>query len=172
MKKTFTIVVSVLLAVLGLLLTLATPAGWIFVALGVALVIYAAKYHSRPSAPAPRVYAPEAPHRSTRRSSNRSVKVVGVTFACNLDDTVDRQAILADMNDGDPVELQEYTYKGSPAFLVVDSASGLDIGNLPASVAEKLSGRSVSDAYVAEIGEFENESGDLIRYAKIAYSLK
>lgn len=62
-------------------------------------------------------------------------KVVGVTFQ-NKDGS-NRQEIIADCFDGQQLELEAYTYKGAPAYAVMDGYGG-QLGNLSAEIAQVL----------------------------------
>ena len=62
-------------------------------------------------------------------------KVVGVTFK-NKDGS-SRQEIIAECYGGQQLELEAYTYKGAPAYAVMDGYGG-QLGNLSAEIAHTL----------------------------------
>lgn len=64
-------------------------------------------------------------------------KVKGVTF--RNDDGTDRQTILARCYPGAPVEIQEYSWHGDPAYKVVSEFG--QIGVLSADLAQRISSR-------------------------------
>lgn len=66
-----------------------------------------------------------------------TAKVKGVTF--RNDDGTDRQAILARCYPGAPVEIQEYSWHGDPAYKVVSEFG--QIGVLSADLAQRISSR-------------------------------
>jgi len=189
MKRKILLVLSIVLVVLGLILCLATLTGLLFMALGVVGIIYSIKTHDQPvrrsavspspAAPSPRPTpapaaqpaAPVAPEGipSAKPRKRVTCKIAGVTFKCSLDRDEMRQDVLDGMAEGDPIEIKPYAYRGDPAFLLVDPATGLDFGNVPADVAEALAAfpDPVYEGYLAESGSFENENGDWISYGKV-----
>lgn len=64
-------------------------------------------------------------------------KVKGVTY--RNDDGTDRQTILARCYPGAPVEIQEYSWRGDPAYRVVSEFG--QIGVLSADLAQRISSR-------------------------------
>ena len=70
-----------------------------------------------------------------------TTKVKGVTF--RNDDGTDRQTILARCYPGAPVEIQEYSWHGDPAYKVVSEFG--QIGVLSADLAQRISSRYGDD---------------------------
>ena len=66
-------------------------------------------------------------------------KVAGVTFKCQKNKKENRQDILSSLTEVSPIDLEEYEYKGKPAYLVVDCISDLDIGTVPEDIANEIS---------------------------------
>lgn len=70
-----------------------------------------------------------------------TTKVKGVTY--RNDDGTDRQTILARCYPGAPVEIQEYSWHGDPAYKVVSEFG--QIGVLSADLAQRISSRYGDD---------------------------
>lgn len=89
--------------------------------------------------------------------------VAGVTFNCQKNRKEKRQDVIADMTEASPIELEEYEYRGKPAYLVIDSIADLDIGNVPKNIAaelyEKYDGYPVY-ADIVKIDTFMPDDGD------------
>lgn len=59
-------------------------------------------------------------------------KAAGVTFGCMFDDKFkDRQSVLKNTYDSDLVLLEEYVFKGEPAFALINRRLETDFGNVP-----------------------------------------
>ena len=121
--------------------------------------------------------APIPTHTPTIAKTERKViyktvfKVAGVTYKCKKDKEENRQDVLSGLSDGDFLLLEEYTYRGESAYLVVDYHSDLDIGNVPAPIAEKINneyyGRT-TEAEVYEIDSFyPDDKDEEIYYCKV-----
>ena len=80
---------------------------------------------------------PEPPKRKV--SYHKTFSVAGVTFDCIHNENYDnRQDVLNASRTEDKLVLEEYTYKGSPAFLIINERLGADIGNVPAWAVDKV----------------------------------
>ena len=166
---------------MSLILLIITPAGLIGIVFGIGLLVYSIKNKPLPEEPRQRITAAYVDTRtgpadppegmpSAKPRKRITTKVAGVTFRCGLDRSESRQEILNGIYDGDPVEIQEYEYKGSPAYYVIDPQTGLDFGNLPADVAMKISQIEdpIFEAYVTDRGSFDPDDGrDPIEYCEI-----
>lgn len=174
-NKKLMIVICAVLALMGLVLLLATPAGLIFIAGGIAGIIY----YARKKAPAPepvrasRNAAPEPIKVSPSRKAvmSRTTKVAGVTFACHLDREYYRQDVFNRMWEGEKLRVDRYKYKGAPALLLVDPLQDLDIGTVPADLAEEIDEKypyNEIEAYLVSMDSFwPDDSDDEITTAKV-----
>lgn len=112
----------------------------------------------------------ESPEKRTI-SYHRKFNVAGVTFSCKLDDSTSRQEMLEHCSKRDTFYLQEYVYDSKPAFLIVCHKNGLDIGCIPADMADKVSKYKERNYELKclDINCFENEYGKTIFYAKMQF---
>lgn len=167
---------------MSLVLLIVSKAGFIGIAIGVAVLVYCIKFYPqrRAEPESPKITAayvdthtgPAAPPEGIPSAKPRkqvTTKVAGVTFKCDLDRDEKRQDVLEGVYEGDYVEIQEYEYKGSPAFYVIDPQTGLDIGNLPSDVAQKISqfDNPIYEAYVTRRGSFEPDDRDPVEYCEV-----
>lgn len=89
-----------------------------------------------------------------KASYHRIVKVAGVTYGCiHPNGFCDRQDVIEKSKYTDKLILEEYQYKGAPAFLIINERLGADIGNVPAWAVDKI--KKKSELYDLE-GEFIN----------------
>ena len=97
--------------------------------------------------------------------------VSGVTYKCKKDRSLNRQDIISGLQDGDFLLLEEYEYKGEPAYLVIDYSSDMDIGSLPAKITEKINNEFYGSTTIVEVdsvGSFlPDDSTEEIYYCKI-----
>lgn len=105
---------------------------------------------SEPSAPIeraePAAHSEHITKPSRKVSWHLTFKVAGVTFDCTHGNNYcDRQEVLEESLETDKLTLEEYTYKGSPAFLIINDRLGADIGNVPAWAVERI--KEKSDIY-------------------------
>lgn len=102
-----------------------------------------------------------------------TIKVAGSTFKCHEDEDEDRQDIITGMSKYDVVKIKPYKYKRKPAYLVIDPKCGLDIGTLPANIAEEYPEREI-EGYISDVDCFWPEDKDEeIWFAKVKiYILK
>ena len=184
------IILSIALILMGLLLSLVSTTGFFGAALGVVLLIYFIRFN--PDKIKEKSKAEEADHKipeitaayidtepdkveppkgipSAKPRKQVTTSVAGVTFNCSLDRDESRQEILEDIYEGDPVEIREYEYQGSPAYYVIDPQTGLDIGSLPSSVAQKISqfDDPKFEAYVTRRGSFESDDRGSIEFCEV-----
>lgn len=178
------LILTAVIAVMSLLLAIVSKWAWIPFALSVFGFIYFLRFYREKNIPTrrtPKITAayvdthtgPAAPPEGIPSAKPRkqiTTKVVGVTFNCDLNRYTNRQDILFELHDGDIVDIQEYEYKGAPAYYVVDPESGLDIGNLPASIAKMISKYDdpVFEAYITNRDSFDpGEDKQLVAYCEI-----
>ena len=178
------LILTAIIAVMCLLLAIVSKWAWIPFAISVFGFVYFLKFYQEKTVPThrtPRITAayvdthtgPADPPEGIPSAKPRkqvTTKVAGVTFKCDLDRNESRQEILEGVYEGDYVELQEYEYKGSPAFYVIDTQTGLDIGNIPADVAQKISqfDNPIYEAYVTRRGSFEpDDDRDPVEYCEV-----
>lgn len=65
-------------------------------------------------------------------------KVAGVTFECEYGPFDTRQKALEISTDSDTLILEPYTYKGQPAFYIINKSLSADIGVVPATYTEQI----------------------------------
>ena len=103
-------------------------------------------------------------------------KVAGVTYKCQKDPEESRQDVLAGLTELSPIDLEEYEYKDEPAYLVVDSISDLDLGNVPAPLVKKLYDNFYGHQIYVEIETvdsfFPDDSTEEIYYCRVKLSVK
>ena len=95
------------------------------------------------------------PVRPTEIIYSTVFKAAGVTYKCQKDKEKSRQDILAGLSAGDFLYLEEFEYNEDPAYLVVDFASDLDIGTVPADLTEMI-----NDKFYGNVTEMEVETVD------------
>lgn len=95
---------------------------------------------AEPAAPVNSIAEPAAEPKPARKVSyHKTFSVAGVTFGCIHNEKYNnRQDVLSASRDEDKLVLEEYTYKGSPAFLIINERLGADIGNVPAWAVDKV----------------------------------
>lgn len=169
--NTVLLILGIILTAMGLLLTVASPVpGIIGAALGIFFIVYSRKKKKAVPTSANSIPAEVKPAVQSFTVSSDNViqtKVVGVTHKCSEDPSQNRQDILQLMSTGDGVLIEEYDFHGKPAFLVCDPKTGLDIGSLPAEVAEQLAGHRLAGV-LSTVGSFiPDDSDEEIYYARI-----
>lgn len=111
---------------------------------------------------------------------HRIFNVAGVTYKCRLDKYYKRQYAIDKTKYKDTFHLEEYKYKGEPAFLIVNDRLQLDIGTIPAFLVERVKKYEDSEFETAilleDIDEFDsyNDSGSKKRhivYVKMLYAV-
>ncbi len=105
-------------------------------------------------------------------SYHRQFKVKGVTFPCSLDSSWNRQDILQlIIPKFEKLRLQEFEYKGEPAYYIVSSTHDLDIGTVPADVVPRIKKYENRDyeLQLIELDSFYNERDERIYYAKVQF---
>ena len=105
---------------------------------------------------------------------HHKLRVKGVTYACKLDSGTKRQYVLQKTYKGDKFHLQEFKYKGEPAFLIVSDKLNLDIGTVPATLVDRIKQYEDSefetDIILENIDWFEPEGkDDIVIYAEMLY---
>lgn len=182
MKKKLSIIACIIVILLGLLLCLATLAGLIFVIGGILLLIYVIKapdksQQRKQSEPvkidSAKIAAPAIEPPPGKPRKQVTCKIAGVTHKCQNDEDTKRADILANMTEGDPVDIEPYTYRGEQAYLIVDQATHLDIGNVPSDMAAALSEFPDPQffAYLTTVDSFINDDGDEIYYGRVRIQL-
>ena len=181
MKRVLLIVISVLLIISSFTMLLIDWKAVLFLLIGIALLVYGIKSKKAPTdsrpgyssaAPAAgstsKSIAPEGMPSSKPRKQV-TCKLAGVTFECRLDDSEMRQNVLRDMEPGDPIEIKEYTYKGKRAYMVIDPGTQLDVGNIPADIAEVFAQYPdpTFEGFIKDLDEFENDDGDTVCYGQV-----
>ena len=98
---------------------------------------------------------------SAKPSKHLTFHLAGVTYPCYKDRDIHRQDEISDISVDDTIHLEEYKYKGNPAYLVVPDNTGMDIGVVPAHVAEMISNEYAfhkAEGYIKKIEEVESDS--------------
>ena len=175
---TVTMIIGIIAIVIGLLLMVIGIIGGIVpVVIGIACVVLSRRQKKMPKGELP-MAAASIPVETKIPSSagkkyvgSETVKVVGVTFACGLDGSCNRQDILKDMRPGEPVVFEPYEYNGAPACYVVDLKTGLDIGTLPSKIVEKYAGKSF-EGFLSNVDSFVPDDRDEeIYYANVKLNI-
>ena len=105
-------------------------------------------------------------------SYHKTFNVAGVTFKCKLNEDVKRQEILEYCKTKDRIHLEQYEYKGEPAFLIVLDKNNLDIGTVPANIVPTILKYKDRDTSVefTEVSYFQPEGKRKeINYAKVQF---
>lgn len=143
------------------------------------LYIRVNKKKDQVTAPTPEPPVPDPVQESESSTDHKEIqiiystvcKVAGVTYNCKKDSSVNRQDIISGLQDGDFLLLEEYEYKGEPAYLVIDYSSDMDIGSLPAKITEKINNEFYGSTTIVEVdsvGSFlPDDSTEEIYYCKI-----
>lgn len=113
----------------------------------------------------PAAYSEPITEPTRKVSWHLTFKVAGVTFDCaHGDNYYDRQEVLEESLETDKLTLEEYTFKGSPAFLIINDRLDADIGNVPAWAVERIKEKSYIydfDCEFINIDLFDrNDAGD------------
>lgn len=98
---------------------------------------------------------------SAKPSKHLTFHLAGVTFPCYKDGDFLRQDEISDISVDDTIHLEEYQYKGEPAYLVVPDRTDMDIGVVPAHVAEMISNEYAfhkAEGYIKKIEEVESDN--------------
>lgn len=98
---------------------------------------------------------------SAKPSKHLTFHLAGVTFPCYKDGDFLRQDEISDISVNDTIHLEEYQYKGKPAYLVVPDKTDIDIGVVPAHVAEMISNEYAfhkAEGYIKKIEEVESDN--------------
>ena len=114
-----------------------------------------------------------------------SFKVAGVTFDCECGAFDTRQKALEVSTDSDTLILEPYTYKGQPAFYIINKSLSCDIGVVPATYTEQINelygkydlvGKFTElDSFYDEPNEDDEEDfepdfdSDAVYYAKVQF---
>jgi len=83
----------------------------------------------------------------------KSITLVGEQYACRKDKSKTRRAAEKGIKIGSKVYLEHYTYRGEPAYMVVNPKNGLDFGVISKVQAAKLAARSKEKVIQGEIVE-------------------
>lgn len=75
----------------------------------------------------------------------KAVTLVGEQYPCRKDKKKKRRDAEKGIRRGSKVTLERYTYKGDPAYMVINPANGLDIGVISQIQANKLAGVTSND---------------------------
>ena len=116
---------------------------------------------SRPKVESRQDFASSAFKPSAKPSKHLTFHLAGVTFPCYKDGDFLRQDEISDISVNDTIHLEEYQYKGKPAYLVVPDKTGIDIGVVPAHVAEMISNEYAfhkAEGYIKKIEEVESDN--------------
>lgn len=92
-----------------------------------------------------------------------TISPVGITFECRKDECTDRQDVIADLKEGDIIEIEKYKYKRKDAYMLIDQATGLDFGVMSANLAEEFSKNYSSnkiEGYVSKRDNFYSDNDD------------
>ena len=112
-----------------------------------------------------------------------SFKVAGVTFDCECGAFDTRQKALEVSTDSDTLILEPYTYKGQPAFYIINKSLSCDIGVVPATYIEQINelyGKYDLVGKFTELDSFYDEpnddedfepdfDSDVVYYAKVQF---
>jgi hypothetical protein len=95
-----------------------------------------------------------------------SLSLAGITF--ENEDGTNRQELLKNMKDNDPVKLVKYTYEGQDAIKVLN-ADDHCIGNIKANDVSHVLPLldSITKSFVFDVHSFRGELGDNIYIAKV-----
>lgn len=94
---------------------------------------------------------------------SRMFKVAGVTYRCALDKTESRQDVLAGMSDGDRLDTEIGSYRGTPSIMLIDPDSGLDIGFVPENITAEIFAKTndpTIEAYAVDVSCFYPDDKD------------
>ena len=83
----------------------------------------------------------------------KAITLVGEQYACRKDKSMKRRAAEKGIKIGSKVILERYTYKGKPAYMVVNTRNNLDIGVISQVQADKLAARTSDKTLQGEIVE-------------------
>lgn len=91
----------------------------------------------------------------------QAVTLVGEQYPCRKDRKKKRRDAEKGIRQGSKVTLERYTYKGDPAYMVINPANGLDIGVISQNQANKLAEATKANVVNGEIVEqYIDASGD------------
>lgn len=76
---------------------------------------------------------------TSRPDYSHRITPVGIAYGCKKSSFRSRQSVIRKLKLGDIVDVEEYTYKGKPAYMFVDRKSGLDFGVMQADEAAHVS---------------------------------
>lgn len=110
---------------------------------GIGWIIDIVKACSAPSQPSPYVFAPTANASSALPPNaiihfHKNFLIVGEKYECLKNPSVQRSCVINNTNLNTPVHVEKYFYEGVPAYMIVNSISGLDLGVLSAGAASWL----------------------------------
>lgn len=98
----------------------------------------------------------------------QAVTLVGEQYPCRKDKKKKRRDAEKGIRQGSKVTLERYTYKGDPAYMVVNPANGLDIGVISQHQAKRLAGATKAKVIQGEIVEqYADASGE--KHWKVYY---
>lgn len=192
MKRTLTVILAIILAFMSLIALIIKPVvGVIGLIIAIVLIVTtfrsvqaegerdAAAFERESEARAAEFIRQTEEKKERRRELNSvkvpsgkykktmSVKVVGVTHACEKNKVLERQTILEEMHDGDRVIIEPYTYAGDPAYLVIDPMSGCDVGALPEDFASLYPNETI-EGFLTGFGSFmPDDKDDEIYYSRV-----
>lgn len=106
-------------------------------------------------------------------SYHKKFNVAGVTYKCKLDKDCTRQGVLDSCWTSDKLHLQEFTYKGKPAFLIVRDKNNKDIGCVPQNLVDTIVKYRDRECEVVfdKIDCFTNDRGKDIIYATVQFKV-
>lgn len=94
--------------------------------------------------------------------------IVGENYECLKNKKLQRSSVIKNTNLNTPVHLERYFYKGVPAYMIVNSNTGLDLGVLSSGAASWLTDYySKGEVFATLTDKFENSFHvDIVVYSK------
>ena len=96
--------------------------------------------------------------------------LLGSQYACMLDPTKDKQAIIKKLKVGSPLAMVEIEWNGNPYIAAIDPNTGMDIGTLGPGVYDYIKGKfRPHTKFVGRVAE-KNENArrkDMVRSCRV-----
>ena len=84
--------------------------------------------------------------------------IVGAQFECRKNKKKKRYSVIEKMRPGMTVNIEKYSYKGSPAYMIVDPKSNLDLGVLSQGAADWINRDYPNSKIVGTLSERHNDT--------------